>query len=191
MASHLSWTVWTGIPSLGVFVSDLRHFLDLPADVPGPARRMAEHLTLIVRAATSGESQQVVLGSLNHDAMLGEERRVEMTDVLGDDGRRSAGDGGRSVDAVVVIRTGHRVDEGVVRRGSDAPVGEGLADRGGDRYGLVGGAPLLPDDDTRPLVEEEVGPEDVVVEAALPGSEVPDQADTRTGTSTTWIWLPS
>lgn len=39
-----------------VFVSDLRHFLDLSDDVPGPARRMAERLTLIVRAATSGDS---------------------------------------------------------------------------------------------------------------------------------------
>lgn len=39
-----------------MFVSDLRHFLDLPADVPGPARRMAEQLSLIVRAATAGGS---------------------------------------------------------------------------------------------------------------------------------------
>jgi hypothetical protein len=39
-----------------MFVSDLRHFLDLPPDVPGPARRMADHLTLIVRAATAGEA---------------------------------------------------------------------------------------------------------------------------------------
>jgi hypothetical protein len=41
-----------------VFVSDLRHFLDLPADAPAPARRMAEHLTLVVRAATAGEGGQ-------------------------------------------------------------------------------------------------------------------------------------
>jgi hypothetical protein len=39
-----------------VFVADLRHFLDMPDDAPGPARRMAEHLTLIVRAATSGDA---------------------------------------------------------------------------------------------------------------------------------------
>lgn len=39
-----------------MFVSDLRHFLDLPVDVAGPARRMGEHLTLIVRAATAGDS---------------------------------------------------------------------------------------------------------------------------------------
>jgi hypothetical protein len=36
-----------------MFVSDLRHFLDLPDDVPMPARRMAEHLGSVVRAATS------------------------------------------------------------------------------------------------------------------------------------------
>jgi hypothetical protein len=39
-----------------MFVSDLRHFLDLPDDVPGPARRMAEHLGFVVRAATAGEA---------------------------------------------------------------------------------------------------------------------------------------
>ena len=39
-----------------MFVSDLRDFLDLPDDVPGPARRMAERLTLIVRAATAGDA---------------------------------------------------------------------------------------------------------------------------------------
>lgn len=37
-----------------VFVSDLRHFLDLPADAPGPARAMAEQLGFVVRAATVG-----------------------------------------------------------------------------------------------------------------------------------------
>ena len=35
-----------------VFVSDLAHFLDLPDTVPGPARKMAEQLTSIVRTAT-------------------------------------------------------------------------------------------------------------------------------------------
>ncbi|MCA1702264.1 MAG: hypothetical protein LC808_02925 [Actinobacteria bacterium] len=39
-----------------MFVSDLRHFLDLPDDVSGPARRMAERLTAIVRAATAGDA---------------------------------------------------------------------------------------------------------------------------------------
>lgn len=39
-----------------VFVSDLRHFLDMPDDVPSPARRMAEHLSLLVRAATAGDA---------------------------------------------------------------------------------------------------------------------------------------
>lgn len=36
-----------------MFVSDLRHFLDLPHDVPAPAARMAEQLGGIVRAATA------------------------------------------------------------------------------------------------------------------------------------------
>ena len=45
----------TRVRSRSVFVSDLRHFLDLPADVPGPARRMADHLTRIARAATAGD----------------------------------------------------------------------------------------------------------------------------------------
>ena len=36
-----------------MFVSDLRHFLDMPDDVPAPARRMGERLMLIVRAATA------------------------------------------------------------------------------------------------------------------------------------------
>ena len=39
-----------------MYVSDLRHFLDLPATSPAPARRMAEHLTAIVSAATAGDS---------------------------------------------------------------------------------------------------------------------------------------
>jgi len=39
-----------------VIVSDLRHFLDMPDDAPGPARRMAQHLTMIVGAATAGDA---------------------------------------------------------------------------------------------------------------------------------------
>ena len=38
------------------FVSDLRHFLDMPDDTPAPARRMAEHPTLVVRVATAGDA---------------------------------------------------------------------------------------------------------------------------------------
>lgn len=37
-----------------MLVSDLSHFLDLPPDNPGPARRLAGHLSDIVRAATAG-----------------------------------------------------------------------------------------------------------------------------------------
>lgn len=39
-----------------MFVSDLRHFLDVPDDAPGPARRMADHLGCVVRAATAGKA---------------------------------------------------------------------------------------------------------------------------------------
>ncbi|MDQ2706148.1 MAG: hypothetical protein M3Z25_00215 [Actinomycetota bacterium] len=39
-----------------MFVTDLNHFLDLPEDTPGPARRLAEHLGDIVRAATAGDA---------------------------------------------------------------------------------------------------------------------------------------
>jgi hypothetical protein len=37
-------------------VTDLQHYLDLPPDTPGPARRLAEHLGNIVRAATAGDA---------------------------------------------------------------------------------------------------------------------------------------
>lgn len=36
-------------------VTDLHHLLDLPPDTPAPARRLAEHLVSIVRAATAGD----------------------------------------------------------------------------------------------------------------------------------------
>jgi hypothetical protein len=39
-----------------MFVSDLRHFLEMPDDAPAPARRMADHLTLVVRAGTAGDT---------------------------------------------------------------------------------------------------------------------------------------
>lgn len=39
-----------------MLVTDLHHVLDLPEDTPGPARRLAEHLTSIVRAATAGDA---------------------------------------------------------------------------------------------------------------------------------------
>jgi hypothetical protein len=39
-----------------MFVADLRHFLDIPDDVPGPARKMAEQLGFVVRAATAGDA---------------------------------------------------------------------------------------------------------------------------------------
>ena len=36
-------------------VTDLRHFLDQPEDIPGPARRLAAQLGAIVRAASAGD----------------------------------------------------------------------------------------------------------------------------------------
>jgi hypothetical protein len=40
-----------------MLVADLHHFLDLPPDAPGPARRLAEQLSNIVRAATAGDAR--------------------------------------------------------------------------------------------------------------------------------------
>lgn len=40
-----------------MYVTDLQHFLDMPPDAPGPARRLAEHLSAIVRAATAGDAR--------------------------------------------------------------------------------------------------------------------------------------
>lgn len=47
-----------------MFVTDLHHFLDLPDDTPGPARRLAEHLSNIVRAATAGDAGTVWMTTL-------------------------------------------------------------------------------------------------------------------------------
>jgi hypothetical protein len=48
-----------------MFVSDLRHFLDIPDEAPGPARKMAEHLGFIVRAAAAGEVGAPWVSALN------------------------------------------------------------------------------------------------------------------------------
>jgi len=42
------------VQSCAMLVTDLHHFLDLPEDAPGPARRLAQHLGNIVSAATAG-----------------------------------------------------------------------------------------------------------------------------------------
>jgi hypothetical protein len=39
-----------------MLVADLHHFLDLPPDTPAPARRLGEHLSSIVAAATAGDA---------------------------------------------------------------------------------------------------------------------------------------
>jgi hypothetical protein len=41
---------------LGMLVTDLNHFLDLPDSTPRAARQLAEHLSSIVRAATAGDA---------------------------------------------------------------------------------------------------------------------------------------
>ena len=39
-----------------MLVTDLHHFLDLPADTAGAVRRLAEHLSNVVRSATAGDA---------------------------------------------------------------------------------------------------------------------------------------
>ncbi len=52
------------VQSSGMFVSDLRHFLDMPDDAPGPARKMAEQLGNVVRAATAAEASAAWVSAL-------------------------------------------------------------------------------------------------------------------------------
>ena len=47
-----------------MFVSDLRHFLDMPDDAPGPARNLAEQLGNVVRAATAAEASAAWVSAL-------------------------------------------------------------------------------------------------------------------------------
>lgn len=47
-----------------MFVSDLRHFLDMPEDAPGPARAMAGQLFDFVRAATAGDPGRAWVSAL-------------------------------------------------------------------------------------------------------------------------------
>lgn len=54
-----------------MFVSDLRHFLDMPDDVAAPARRMAERLTSIVQAATAGDAGSEWVSALPCDRRPG------------------------------------------------------------------------------------------------------------------------
>ncbi len=44
-----------GLYFVAVLSADLRHFLDLPDDAPGPAQRLAAQLGDLVRAATAAE----------------------------------------------------------------------------------------------------------------------------------------
>ncbi len=47
---------WAPVQCGDVLVADLHHFLDMPHDASGPARRLAQHLGDIVRAGTAGEA---------------------------------------------------------------------------------------------------------------------------------------
>lgn len=66
--ARASYRVGMTSPGLGtvssMFVSDLRHFLDMPDHAPGPARRMADHLGGIVKAATAAEAGESWVSSL-------------------------------------------------------------------------------------------------------------------------------
>jgi len=47
-----------------MYVTDLYHFLDLREDAPGPARRLAQHLAQVVRAATAGDAGRAWVSAL-------------------------------------------------------------------------------------------------------------------------------
>ena len=49
------WCRYFAVQSRECWSPTLRHFLDLSEDAPGPARRLAEHQSNIVRAATAGD----------------------------------------------------------------------------------------------------------------------------------------
>jgi hypothetical protein len=53
-----------------MMVTDLHHFLDLPSDTPGPARRLAEQLSNIVRAATAGDASSAPADQLTAAARV-------------------------------------------------------------------------------------------------------------------------
>ncbi|MGO1385328.1 MAG: hypothetical protein ACTHU1_11165 [Arachnia sp.] len=57
-----------------MMVTDLQHFLDLPPDVPGPARRLADQLGNIVRAATAGDAGSTWESALPCHRMPGHRR---------------------------------------------------------------------------------------------------------------------
>jgi len=58
----------------GVFVSDLRHFLDMPDDAPVPAKRLGLHLTAIVRTATQHARASTTLDIYAHYTQPADQR---------------------------------------------------------------------------------------------------------------------
>jgi hypothetical protein len=47
-----------------ILVADLHHYLDLSEVIPVPTRRLVEHLSSIVRAATAGDAGMAWMSSL-------------------------------------------------------------------------------------------------------------------------------
>lgn len=65
-----------------VFVSDLRHFLDMPDDAPAPARRMAAHLARIVEAGTASPSGEATRSSVRCTRRPGRRRCVGVIELV-------------------------------------------------------------------------------------------------------------
>lgn len=109
-------------------------------------------------------SKEIALGGLNDDAALRKEVAVEVAKIGGNEGGGAAGERGGALDPVIGIGTGHRLNHRLVVLGCDPPGRKGLPDGAGDRTGLLGCAVPLSDDDALPLLQQEVAPEEVVVE---------------------------
>lgn len=65
-----------------VFVSDLRHFLDMPDDAPAPAGRMAAHLVRIVEAGTASPSGEPTRTSVPCTRRPGRRRCVGLIELV-------------------------------------------------------------------------------------------------------------
>ncbi|MGQ0826704.1 MAG: hypothetical protein ACT4OX_17045 [Actinomycetota bacterium] len=131
-ATRMSWLASpdfrAAVRSREMFVSDLRHFLDLPDDVPGPARRMAERLTSIVRAATAGDAGAEWVSALPCDRRPGRRPCPGHMVVLRTD-----------VPASIAWRCTSCGDEGVISGWEQSP------------YDLRSRAPRAMSADTRPV----------------------------------------
>ncbi|MGI9120210.1 MAG: hypothetical protein ACR2G7_08850 [Acidimicrobiales bacterium] len=70
-------------------------------------------------------TEEVALGGLPNDAVLGEKAAVEMAEVGGDECNGTTGERGGTVDPVVAIRTGHRLDDRLIVVGGHSTRREG------------------------------------------------------------------